>query len=335
MDGIGSTWHNYMEMSVGYNGQGSLEISNGGTVTSTTGYIGRLTQEGSVADYSSKGTAAVVGEGSLLQMNGYLYVGDKGTGTLEITNGGTVKNTNGYLGYASGSNGTATVDGEGSIWQNSASLYVGKEGNGTLNIKNQGAVYVNSSLILSENGTVNLDGGILKTGSLSGAENFNFNYGTLETFDITGDLINKGGILAPGSSPGLLTITGNYTQEGDAFLEIELGGLISGDEYDVLDVTGTLNLAGTLDVIWYDGFTASFGDTFDILDWSLLFGTFDYINLPSLDEGLSWDISSLYEDGSIFVSDGSRVPIPGSIILLGSAILALAGFRKKARSLEI
>ncbi|MCP3908914.1 MAG: hypothetical protein GY712_12965 [Oceanicoccus sp.] len=46
----------------------------------------------------------------------------------------------------------------------------------------------------------------------------------------------------------MTTIEGDYQQTAEATLAIELGGLLRGTEYDVLDVSGTLNLAGTLQV---------------------------------------------------------------------------------------
>ena len=70
----------------------------------------------------------------------HLYIGNSGNGTLNITNGGKVSNSYGYLGYNSGSTGTATVDGTGSTWTNSGYLYIGNSGNGTLNITNGGKV---------------------------------------------------------------------------------------------------------------------------------------------------------------------------------------------------
>jgi fibronectin-binding autotransporter adhesin len=54
------------------------------------------------------------------------------------------------------------------------------------------------------------------------------------------------GTLAPGNSPGLLTIGGNITFGPFGILEIEIGGLLRGTEYDALDVGGTATLDGTL-----------------------------------------------------------------------------------------
>ena len=55
------------------------------------------------------------------------YAGGQGSGTLTISNGGTMSNVAGFLGNQSGSTGTATVDGAGSTWT-SIDLNVGTIG---------------------------------------------------------------------------------------------------------------------------------------------------------------------------------------------------------------
>ena len=63
----------------------------------------------------------VSGTGSTWTNSSALYVGYSGSGTLNITDGGAVSSTYGYIGYNSGSTGAVTVDGTGSTWTNSAS----------------------------------------------------------------------------------------------------------------------------------------------------------------------------------------------------------------------
>ncbi len=48
-------------------------------------------------------------------------------------------------------------------------------------------------------------------------------------------------------------------------LEIELGGTITGDEYDVVNVARNAALAGTLDLALIDGFEPGFGDVFTVM----------------------------------------------------------------------
>ena len=51
-------------------------------------------------------------------------------------------------------------------------------------------------------------------------------------------------------------------------------------------------------------------DVFDIMDWGILSGTFDHINLPGVNE--QWDLSRLYLTGEI-----GFVPEPTTFVLLG------------------
>ena len=50
---------------------------------------------------------------------------------------------------------------------------------------------------------------------------------------IDGDLINGGGVSPGGDGvPGVLTVAGNYTQTTLGVLNIDLGGVEAGSEYD-------------------------------------------------------------------------------------------------------
>ncbi|MBO4227924.1 autotransporter domain-containing protein [Bradyrhizobium neotropicale] len=139
VDGPGSSWANTGELNVGSSGTGTLNIQNGGTVTSNPGATRGLASIGFSS--GSSGAVTVDGAGSSWTNGGLLFVGNVGTGTLTIQNGGTVSSlVGGGLGYAAGSNGTATVTGAGSSWTNSFALFVGYGGTGTLTIQNGGSV---------------------------------------------------------------------------------------------------------------------------------------------------------------------------------------------------
>ena len=118
------------------------------------------------------------------------------------------------------------------------------------------------------------------------------------------------GDLRPGNSPGITDITGNATL-GPKALKIEIAGLIPGSEYDAVHVSGALTLlGGTLDVSFLDGFAAGAGDSFDILDFASLSGTFSALHLPALGGGLYWDSSNLYATGALSVQ---AVPEPATV----------------------
>ena len=76
--------------------------------------------------------------------------------------------------------------------------------------------------------------------------------------------IAKGGLLAPGHSPGCLS-TGNLTVNGT--YQAQLGGTAACTGYDQTVVTGTVDLTGsTLDTELYGGFVPAKGQTFEIVN---------------------------------------------------------------------
>ena len=59
--------------------------------------------------------------------------------------------------------------------------------------------------------------------------------------NVTGNVVNEGGVVAPGNSFGILTITGNYRQGPDGVLYIELDATTApnaGVNYDQLVIVG-------------------------------------------------------------------------------------------------
>jgi hypothetical protein len=99
---------------------------------------------------------------------------------------------------------------------------------------------------------------------------------------IQGNVNNSGGTVAPGASPGTLTITGNYTQGASGTLDMEIGGLTAGTQYDQLVVQGSTSLAGTLNTTLVNGFVPVAGNTFTLIQSTgPLTGTFSTVNQPT------------------------------------------------------
>jgi T5SS/PEP-CTERM-associated repeat protein len=94
----------------------------------------------------------VSGAGSKWDNSDALRVGNWGNGTLEITNGAVVKNTNGYVGYEGGSTGAVTVSGGETTWSNSGDLYVGFRGEALLTVEDDGLVSVGGGLTIDKYG---------------------------------------------------------------------------------------------------------------------------------------------------------------------------------------
>lgn len=85
--------------------------------------------------------------------------------------------------------------------------------------------------------------------------------------------VGSAGEVSPGLSPGVLTIQGNYVQQSDGRLRIEITGLTPETEYDRLVVTGSATLDGVLAIESAPGFLPPVGTQFNILG-GLRFGQF-------------------------------------------------------------
>jgi T5SS/PEP-CTERM-associated repeat protein len=142
VDGASSSWTHASDLHVGY-GTGTLTISNGATVLSGFGHLATFGE----FPGRSNGSVTVTGIGSTWTNSFDLWLGENGTGILNILNGGSISNGTGQIGYGFGADGTATIDGVGSTWTNNGFFYVGGEqgGNGVLNITNGGHVNSNGS----------------------------------------------------------------------------------------------------------------------------------------------------------------------------------------------
>ena len=165
--------------------------------------------------------------------------------------------------------------------------------------KNQGAV--NASL---------LEGEVLEfTGDVSGEGLFTGNILLSNTFD-------------PGNSTALVSFE-NLQFGAEHELNFELGGLIAGDEFDKLTVSGDLDLAGLLNIELIDGFQLGSDDVFEIISVDgLLNGQFaglEHGDLVGNFGGQDLFISYKFGDGNnvALVSNAAAVPEPGSLFFAG------------------
>jgi len=80
--------------------------------------------------------------------------------------------------------------------------------------------------------------------------------------------VENSGVVAPGESPGTLSITGSYVQAAGGRLEIEVAGTGAG-QHDVLAVGGSANLGGTLALIPSGSYadSAAIGDIVSLLTY--------------------------------------------------------------------
>jgi len=133
----------YVEFNVGDSASGGqLVVSNGGTVRTVVGVIGRNST-------ASNNKATVTGSNSLWTNNYTIYVGKSGSGnSLVISNGGTATGNSVFIGtFDSSSNNSVLVTGANSRLNTRGQLFFGYEGSGgnSLVISNGGTVAASSS----------------------------------------------------------------------------------------------------------------------------------------------------------------------------------------------
>jgi hypothetical protein len=170
---------------------------------------------------------------------------------------------------------------------------------------------ISAGAVLAFNNRFSLNGNVLtKSGAGTLLINSNQNNGT-GSVDVTSGVLggggrvggaltnSSGGTVAPGTSSGILSVQGNYVQQPGSTLAIELGGLVEGEQYDVLNVTGGMTLnGGTLNVTLVNGFSPALNSSFDILDFASMSGSgFTTINLPGGPS--AWNTSQLLTAGTI------------------------------------
>jgi hypothetical protein len=217
-----------------------------GTLTNT----GTIQSDGNLAKFS---IGTLVNRGTVNATNGgTLTVGSfKNKGSLIIDSGSTV-NITGPLKLSFRTAGTVTVS-------SGATLSVGG-----------GSAYTQTKGTTTVDGNLSAVNGIYILGGI-----LNGNGGTL-----TGNLTLAGAALNPGDSTntvGELSVSGAYSQTTAGSLDIDLGGTTSG-AFDVLNVTGSASLHGTLNVDALNGFTPTVGEQFAILDYGSKTGSFSSVD---------------------------------------------------------
>ncbi len=184
----------------------------------------------------------------------------------------------------------------------------------TLDVAAEGAGQVNHSggLVIAENavlggavgasGIYNLTGsGMLVVGTLAkGASGgaFNMTGGTLSANTVAFTLVNNGGTISPGASPGTTHVVGDLINTSGT-IRMELAGTSEG-QFDHIDVDGALAAGGTLDIDLLGGYMPASGASFDLFDFASASGSFT-LSLPTLTGGLEWKTASLLTTGVLSV----------------------------------
>jgi T5SS/PEP-CTERM-associated repeat protein len=145
----------------GANSTGTLKVE-GGNVTASTITLGKSS--------SSTGTLNLSGSGSSVTATNTLTVAtNAATGTLTVSNGATLTDTNGFVANQPDSVGNVTISGAGSLWLNNASLSVGQNyadhpGRGSIVVEDGALLAVGSkaggfTLSMASNSAIDLKDG--------------------------------------------------------------------------------------------------------------------------------------------------------------------------------
>ncbi|MDP2809924.1 MAG: PEP-CTERM sorting domain-containing protein [Rhodocyclaceae bacterium] len=152
----------------------------------------------------------------------------------------------------------------------------------------------------------------------------------------TGNFLGGGakefaGGYSPGNSPALVNLSGPFAFTSGA-VTMELGGTTPGSGHDKIVFDGPVTLSGaSLEVIYWNGWTAGAGQTYDLFDWNGgLTGSFSGVSLPTLGGGLlAWNTSQLYTTGDISVT---AVPEPGSYAMLLAGLGLIGAIARRRRT---
>ena len=295
---------------------GTMDFTSGGTIflegdTALSGN-GKLTMSSPIQSLSSAGVTLTNGAGHTIQGAGLIDGGTGGTAgySIALGNQGTIA--------ANVTGDVLSISTAHNALQNSGILLAAA--GSTLEIKN-GYVQTAGSTIV--NGTLNSDGLIeLQGGKLGGSGVINGNV-----------TVSLGVLVGPGNSPGKLTINGNYQQSSADELQIQIGGIHPGTDYDQLIVTGAAMLSGMLDIELLAGFVPDVGSEFDVVTYASRSGMFTQLAGLNIGFGRHFDVSYLADHIALFVvaDSTSGVPEPGSFVLLLGGLGWLALGRRRSR----
>ncbi|MCP5144870.1 MAG: hypothetical protein H6978_08610 [Gammaproteobacteria bacterium] len=211
---------------------GVMNINGGGSVTALGGHNDEVGVAG-----GSIGTVNVSGAGSAWNGQG-LIVANSGAGTINISNAGVVNTGDATVGLNNGSVGTVDIGDATSLW-NVGNLTLGAGGTGNVNAHGQGKLQVRNTMTIGQPGTLAIDGGI----------------GTIaNTLDVSGIVtVSAGGQLTSGVTVLGPTngnnATATVTGEGSLWQlssDLTVGG--SGNGTLTLSNLGVANIAGTLNI---------------------------------------------------------------------------------------
>ena len=148
--------------------------------------------------------------------------------------------------------------------------------------------YTNAGTVTLSTGTVRFTSGfdqgaglLTLAGGNTGGSQFNLFGGQLTgSGEIVGPVINRGGTIAPGASPGSLKFQ-SFDNATNGIVELELAKGTPGVAHDQIQVTGAAKFNGTLRLKLVGGYKPLVNDHFTVMTFASRTGTFGTLENPA------------------------------------------------------
>ena len=236
-----------------------------------------------VANYNVTGATVTIGEEN--KVNALTF---SNSAPLTIQSNGELTVTSGTLAVQTGSSvvsgGTLNTPGN-----------LDKTGSGELDLQSNTNVSGVANVVA---GLLSINGQLQTTGGVVVDPNATLGGSGL----IAGNVNVNGGNLAPGNSPGTLTIVGNLNLSSGSVTTIEIA---SPTNFDRIIVSGQAKLGGTLSVAAYGGGTITPGARYDFLQAGSIVGEYSTLVAP---DGLRIRFLNSGTVGSLLFGPASFVP---------------------------
>jgi T5SS/PEP-CTERM-associated repeat protein len=241
---------------------GRLVLNGGAQLTLAEGAEAQVSSRADVGAAGSAPATVTVTSGATFSA-GTLNVGAVSAGVVSVA-GGSVVAPSVVIASAAGSSGSAfsLAGANSSLLAQSLMVKAG----GSFALQGGATAQINTLVETFTNGAFDVRGGKASLGAIGLPAKIGTLLigpgGTLKGNTIAGNVVNKGGIVSPGHSPGTLTIQGDYTQEPGSTLLISLGPT----DYSRLAVTGTATIdGGALQFQPVDGGQFQYGKSYSVL----------------------------------------------------------------------
>jgi hypothetical protein len=205
------------------------------------------------------------------------------TGTGQILNSSTLANALVSL-SSNNTKGILTLKGGALLTTSTGFVNGGKTTVNSGTSLTVGSSYTQSASTTTVDGTLTAPTGLtVKGGTLQGK-------GTIAA----ATTVTAGTVIAGDSTtkPGILTVTGSYTQSTTApKLDVAIGGTTIGTQYSQLSVSNGIALDGVLNIKLINSFIPAIGSTFTILKGTAVSGTFSTVNGTSINSSEHFQVN--------------------------------------------